>query len=790
MADKLHFAAYTNVEKRIVEKERWLYKYPFFMEIYSKIDDFVNPEEGDENALSLALLNDNQGGINKVYGGVDKKGKPKYASVGEVESHFKTNAHYLPLKSVELPSTGNEDLTSMRVKTVKIVGEHITVIFPPLNDYDDEDAVFLLRLRYEEIVDTLDQSEKKRAWIIEHSSIVQNEPESPVRNEPVVVLPQRTDPNPLTESDESESSESSEDDLGPPPVTVGTTGENKKPTSTPNRGGKPGGTNIYFDALVTMANLLDDLRRDNPTTETFSTNWPLVKFINTFNYVHCSEIRPAGHGGEPIKPIYMEWDGEATRLLSVAILNERFVMYFGSESGERIPKIVSEVATEIGATKDTQRQLSGFINRDKQPALPYMIDYRNVFPLYGYIVRTIAGVRRYGVCIDTNGLYKCVSKRKTGAFDDAIYWEIDERYVPAFMTYDEDKALENDTDWQTNHSYREMLRHFLFTTKGDISNLEEILFTKTTIWENLYLQPAQWSTMMKDLQENAPAIYAKLNPVSSRLASPEEQQVIIDKGPKSITEVDEAVLEVEKTIQDLRNRLEASEKKYSALAARFKSKLNYFTEAFQVANNFIDNLGSDDDWEEYQEALQVVKDAERVRNAKLGLQNKVDAGLQAMITSSRDVVDVSMAREEFNKLLRSNVYKGKFKIDFKVESDAGEGTATPVLDMSFNHVNTVVDPENNRAKYGTLFKQDLRPLYRIGGAVPNGMGPVIPSRGIITLTIQNEKGEQLKKRQMSYQLDATKSEEGTLYLIHASDVDLYVRSEKNITKLKTLVVDV
>lgn len=543
----------------------------------------------------------------------------------------------------------------------------------------------------------------------------------------------------------------------------------------------------YIDALVRLTQIYtNDLK---PEAKIRFSDPALKYFINAFNYTHCLEISPAGQEHK-LLPIYMTWGGSPTRLRSVRI--ERGVdieCVFESLSGKVSILSMSKVATELADNIDEQTDTIAFMNTSGPHDRPYYIDYRDVLPLCNYIVAKPMVEGYFGrltsqpaSIYDTNGFYKAISE------DVGIkeYWKIDERYVPE-SRFSTDSFPEEvyGSVWISDEYDRNLLKDCFFPE--DNRNLNDVLMAvgqgNYSLWTDKFREDL---VKISDLKE----VVKRLSPTIRNIIGQADASCV-DEGFvdgeifKEITskasELERNIASLNKDIQKQKDvnllavlRMEAAETALAKVNTQYNNAIKFYAVVLKVTRQLI--IDHDDDT--LSEAFFNNLEAEEKREAD-------EANLLTM--SLFEGFDVLCSKKGYNKMIRSNVRKGQYRIDIKFDSPGAMG----VLDMSFHNVNKFNDTECNKSIYGASFNSEMKQTYR--KTLPDTtLNRVIHPQGMMNIIVKNQYGTVIKSRDISYNIDMSIATNDHPYLLQYDDVKLYLKPVpgQSLMALKLVVIDV
>lgn len=573
-------------------------------------------------------------------------------------------------------------------------------------------------------------------------------------------------------SDSSDDSESDDDD--------GTTGNqpaggnNAKPGDGKQQiinNTSPSKSDPNFERLMKFNQLLAAV-----TPTQFDTKYlAIVKLLNMFNYVHCSEVSP--DESHRIEPIFVEFEGNSYRVCRVFIFNNNQLVY-ECRTIDNALRMVSVKA--LGKLP----QGAPFTAKS-QPGEDTSFIYQPIDPIYGKIhYKSAPGValKPTRTCIDTNGLYKFIGKER---------WYVDTRYV---YRYEKEHTITN-YEYKTNSvnatvfvanvdtnplNQRESMRLFLFD-ENSVNTLINVINDQKQ-WIDLFGQDAMVDiqSTIGELKTVSSSIYKALSlpetsifPVPDPIQQGGDIQTLIGQVPRAKLLYD-ALRDLETSVKEKASTIAFLEGQYKIMNSEFTQK---FKLALPLLAKFANESQNDsylDEYDAFADTYEKIEEEsdEKIKNLKTGL------GLKSAVFITNGM-DVMVNKENYSEMIRSNVFKGKYNAELIISDNHGNEH----LCAEFKHINTYTD-ENNKLVYGAMCGKNSQQIFH------NETGNKMTlDNGVITINIKDEKGRVIRAINTSFN-DTPK--DSYLCMLKAPWTQLFLTrsTESDTLKVKMIVIDV
>lgn len=498
----------------------------------------------------------------------------------------------------------------------------------------------------------------------------------------------------------------------------------------------PSKSDMNFERLMKFNKLLKTV-----TPIQFDTKYlAIVKLLNMFNYVHCSEVSPAKD--HVIEPIFVQFDGTSYRVCRVYIKNYQFVYDCRDTNGTQ--KIFGAYGMENLTIGDS------FVK--DPPGKNVSFIYMPVDPIYGEVHYKYKPGITYGetiTCLDTNGLYKYIGSDR---------WYVNTNYVSIYNTRDTFGSLsvlntkENSyrTEVMTNpFGEQEYLGLFLFDT--DSGTTLDSIVNGLKQWTSLSdeAEMVDIESTLDQLKNTSPVIYNALSlPETSTLPLPNPIQqgrdvkTLISQVPRAKLLYEE-LAKLEKNVTKLKsaNSLLTLEMKYNNDVG--EAKREYYAQAFgKVQEKMKDKtiLTSAKDMNNFMRANQLTRDQkvkELTDNFEKSKSSIPDTSQKAFFSSN---IDVMVNHDKFSQMIRENIYKGKYTAEVIITADESVSSTQPVLHMKFMNINTYTD-ENNKMVYGARCSNKSKQVFNTESR--NRLKP--PKNGRATVRISDDQNRIMKE---------------------------------------------
>ena len=531
------------------------------------------------------------------------------------------------------------------------------------------------------------------------------------------------------------------------------------------------------------------------TPTQFDTKYlAIVKLLNMFNYVHCSEVSP--DESHRIQPIFVEFEGNSYRVCRVYILNYNQFLY-ECRTVDNTFKLFSV------KTLGKLPQGAPFTAKS-QPDPTVSFIYKPIDPIFGevhyrYLPAYLKSNSPVVTCIDTNGLY---------SYTDKTRWYVDTRYaynytfsdtVIAYMaSYGGNKdRFKIDVPVAKFDRSRD-LSTFLFDS-GFPTALGNIISGQTQ-WINLIIGTGIDSTQstLDELKKVSPSIYNALSlpetpifPLPDPIQQGGDIQALIGQVPRAKL-LYKALGDLEESVAAKTKRLSYREGKYEILNEEFVGKFNL---SLNLLGEFAQVLDAQDSqYGDKYEAFEVEYDKYNTETIKktTALKTKLGVSEKEAVEYDRrqtDVIksavfitsgmDIMTNKESYSEMIRSNVFKGKYNAELIVSDNHGNEH----LFAEFKHINTYTD-ENNRLVYGAMCSKNSQQVFH------NETGNKMTlDNGTIRINVKDEKGRVIRTIDTSFS-DTPK--DSYLCMLRATGTRLFLTrpTESDALKLKMFVIDV
>lgn len=572
------------------------------------------------------------------------------------------------------------------------------------------------------------------------------------------------------------------------------------------------------DIIVSVMKSPDQLKKDY---------WALSKLLNAFNYVYCSEISP--DKGHEIKPLYLVYNNIDYRLAGVRIRDTKDIVYDLYDKNGKWT-YVSFNDTNWSSALDTTTSTALFKQNkiDDTKLYSYQSGAR---PLYGMINRyySATGIGRLSVTYDErwdeNGLDVLLGVQ-SGVNN---YWHIDTRYTPRLEL---DSASYGDKRGTSplNDEQRSLLKSFLFPSSVALGGV----LSGSVSWVTLYTMKSMYkwyqlldvirkkgsaslyATLVQDVAEiiyvspsdplelaieRLPKVKEEIDRVSKNQSNPlkdgtnfplpkkdEDFNVLIGNVPRARLLYEE-LDKLQKRVVAMNNEIKTKEDEKKTLVAELdyvKGDLDlanvYYGKVFTYAFEQIAKTATEKrvitqvDITVMNTYIMSLQDADELARATLEAKKNEALTTKAIYSSNMDVM---VGSEKFGKMIRDNVYKGKYSAEVLVMDDTLD---SPVLHMNFENINTYTD-ENNKLVYGARSSSNSKQVYHTSNK--NNMKP--PKSGQMVVRIRDDQDRLMKERILSLPEISSNDQ---LCMLKAADVRFFLKRGDDAHQMKTLIVDV
>lgn len=164
---------------------------------------------------------------------------------------------------------------------------------------------------------------------------------------------------------------------------------------------------------------------------------------------------------------------------------------------------------------------------------------------------------------------------------------------------------------------------------------------------------------------------------------------------------------------------------------------------------------------------------------------KNDSGTTTTKAQFMAGVDVITSNAAFSRMIRENVFKGKYSAELSIVSP-GEKATTPVLHMKFDNIGTYTDENTKRLVYGARCSKNSRVTWHTKN---KNKLPANTGETGMKVCIKDEYGNMIKERTVP--LDSA-PDDGHAYMLKCDDTRVYLTrsSETGELGVKMLIVDV